>query len=88
MNEQNLNSKILSNDELEQVSGGRAPGISIDQAQKYFEAGVNAHLEMQAIFYYKSFRSLYSEAQRQKMKQDFLQRFDHELEESRFYSAV
>ena len=88
MNGQNMNSKMLSNEELEQVNGGRAPNISIEQAQKYFEAGVNAHLEMQAIFYYKSFLPLYSESQRQQMKLDFSKRFGHEPEESGFYNVV
>ena len=88
MNKRIEKSKALGSDELEKITGGKAPNISLDQARKYFENGVKSHMEMQAIYYYKAFCSQFSTAECQKMKMDFAARFGHELTDSKYYSIL
>ena len=77
--------KAIDDAELEQVSGGKTPNISLDQARKYFEDGVKAHLEMQAAYYYKHFYSRFSKTELLKMESDFRQRFGCEPKASKYY---
>lgn len=82
-------SKIeLTMNELEKVSGGAIPNISPEEAKRYILNGIEDHLEIQAVLYYKSFCHHFSASERQTIENRFLDRFGHKPEASPYYTTL
>ena len=88
MNEKTENLKALSSEELEQVTGGVIPNISLEEAKKYILNGIKDHLEIQVLLYYKAFGSRLPVSERRTIEEKFSDRFGHKPEASPYYPTL